>query len=1009
MKKVLLLIIALVSSCGFSNSVESPMKNMYPFNGADMQWVQSVYSSMTLDEKIGQLFMVAAYSDPTQNNAEKIKNLISQYKIGGIIFMKGSPVLQAKLTNEFQSMSKVPLSVAIDGEWGLAMRLDSTIAYPKQMQLGAITNDSLLYQMGVDIGEQCARMGIHINFAPDVDINNNPNNPVINFRSFGESKTNVAEKAFQYMQGMQSQQILTTAKHFPGHGDTDADSHKTMPTISVSKNRLDTLELYPYKYLINKNLTGIMVAHLSVPALEKNKALPSTLSPRIVTDLLRNDLHFNGLIFTDALNMKGVSAYYPDGEIEVRALEAGNDVLLFTENVPVAITAIKKAIAEGRLTEKIINDRCYRILLAKSWMKVQERNHVEEANLYNDLHKKEYLQLNKKLIQASITVVKDQKQVLPFHNLDKTKIAVVSFAKNPTTFAMGCAKYTGVKQFTLPTTGDYTAELNKVKTGLQNYSVVVLDVQGTSSFANKKYGITPSIVDMVSQIAKTSNVVLVLHANPYGLNLFTSVMNDIESVVVAYDFTTEVQRETPQVLFGALPAQGRLSVGSGGFKVGSGVMYNAIGRLRYGDPIDVGMDPTKLHDIDSIVNLFIKYGAMPGCEILVAKDGIVVYEKPFGVYSYGSHDSVTENTIYDLASVTKAAATSVSLMKLYDEGLFSLDKTLGDYLPYLRGTWKDTLKICNVLTHQSGLRPGVALVPTLIQNYNDKGMKAGCRSAQFPYRIDNSLYIKPSYALYNNAISSVQDSEHSIHVAKNVWLNNAYRDTLTRLLVESPPCPNAGVVYSDLGFYFMTDVIKNISGLSIEDFTNQNFYATLGATTMGYHPLDRFPEEQIAPTEQDEFFRKQLLRGYVHDQGAAMMGGVSGHAGLFSDANDLAKLSQMLLNKGYYGGVQYIKPETVALFTSCPYCGKGNRKGYGFDKPEIDRAKIDPTCHCTSLDSYGHTGFTGTLFWIDPEKSIIYVFLSNRVNRATPDASNTMLGDSAVRSRIQRAIYNAII
>src|SRR5574344_660987 len=383
MKKVLLLIIALVSSCGFSNSVESPMKNMYPFNGADMQWVQSVYSSMTLDEKIGQLFMVAAYSDPTQNNAEKIKNLISQYKIGGIIFMKGSPVLQAKLTNEFQSMSKVPLSVAIDGEWGLAMRLDSTISYPKQMQLGSITNDSLLYQMGVDIGEQCARMGIHINFAPDVDINNNPNNPVINFRSFGESKTNVAEKAFQYMQGMQSQQILTTAKHFPGHGDTDADSHKTMPTISVSKNRLDTLELYPYKYLINKNLTGIMVAHLSVPALEKNKALPSTLSPKIVTDLLRNDLHFNGLIFTDALNMKGVSAYYPDGEIEVRALEAGNDVLLFTENVPVAITAIKKAIAGGRLTEKIINDRCYRILLAKWWMKVQERNHVEEANLYN--------------------------------------------------------------------------------------------------------------------------------------------------------------------------------------------------------------------------------------------------------------------------------------------------------------------------------------------------------------------------------------------------------------------------------------------------------------------------------------------------------------------------------------------------------------------------------------------------------------------------------------------------
>ncbi len=467
-----------------------------------------------------------------------------------------------------------------------------------------------------------------------------------------------------------------------------------------------------------------------------------------------------------------------------------------------------------------------------------------------------------------------------------------------------------------------------------------------------------------------------------------------------------MQRETPQVLFGALPAQGRLSVGAGGFKVGTGVMYNAIGRLRYGDAIDVGMDCSKLRDIDSIVNLFMQYGAMPGCEVLVAKDGIVVYEKPFGVYSYGSKDSVTENTIYDLASVTKAAATSVSLMKLYDEGLFSLDKTMGDYLPYLEGTWKDTLKLCNVLTHQSRLRAGVSFVPSLVKNASAKGMLSGARSAQYPYRVDNSCFINSSYSFYDKAISSVQDSEHSIPVAKNVWLNNSYRDSITRLLVESPPCPKPGVVYSDLGFYMMADVIKNISGLSIEDFANQNFYAKLGASTLGYHPLNRFPEEQIAPTEEDEFFRKQLLRGYVHDQGAAMMGGVSGHAGLFSNANDLAKLSQMLLNKGYYGGEQYIKPETVELFTSCP---NGNRKGYGFDKPEPDRVKVDPTCHCTSLESYGHVGFTGTLFWIDPEKSIIYVFLSNRVNRATPDASNTMLSDSSVRARIQRAIYNAII
>ncbi len=1010
--KITLVVLALLFlNCGLLNSTESSKNASYPFSGADMQWVDSVFNTMTLDEKIGQLFMVAAYSDPKQNNSVAVKKLIEENHIGGVIFFKGSPVLQAKMTNEFQALSKIPLSVAIDGEWGLAMRLDSTISFPRQLQLGAIDkkNEYLIEEMGKEIGRQCVRMGIHINFAPVVDINNNPQNPVINTRSFGEDKENVAQKGLLYMRGMQSQKVLTTAKHFPGHGNVSSDSHYSLPLVTGTKEELENFELYPFKYLIKNDLTGVMVAHLNVPSFEKTKDLPSTLSQKIVNGKLREDLNFQGLIFTDALNMKAVSGAFPAGEVEVRALLAGNDVLEFTLDVPKAIAAIKQALATGRLKESDINDHCRRILIAKSWMKVPERTHVNLQNLNNDLNTAQARSLNRKLVQASMTVVKDAKSQLPFRQLDTKKIAVVSLKNTPSYFVKKLQKQASVSLFSVPAVSGYETKLTNTLERLRQFDVVVLDVPGSSSYPSKKYGITPAMVDIVGKIAARCNVVMVLHANPYALDYFKTVLPNVESLVVSYDFKRICQEVAAEVLFGALPATGHLPVSAGGFQAGTGLPLGSINRLRSGEPYEVGMEENTLNKIDSVVNLFIGYGAMPGCEILVAKDGVVVYEKAFGFYTYGSKDSVTETTIYDLASVTKSAATAITLMKLYDDNKFLLDKTLGDYIPWLRKTDKDTLLIADVLTHQAQLRPGVSSVPTFIKDYYEKGMKSRTRSSEYPYRLDNQLYLTKNFHYVDNAFTTTKDADHLIEVGENRYMNNAYRDTVFRLIAESPLLPKKEVVYSDLGFYLMTEAVKNISGQSIDMFTEKNFYSKLGASTLGYCPLKKFDKSQIAPTETDEYFRQQLLQGYVHDRGAAILGGVSGHAGLFSDANDLAKLLQMLLNGGEYGGEKYLDSKTIDLFTSCPFCENGNRKGYAFDKPERDSSKIDPTCRCTSRNSYGHTGFTGTLFWVDPDQSLIYIFLSNRVNRVTPDAKNTMLGDSALRPRIQKIIYDAII
>ncbi|MDR2964105.1 MAG: serine hydrolase [Bacteroidales bacterium] len=978
-----------------------------PFANVPTAWADSVLKTMTLDEKIGQLFMVAVYANPKQSNFAQTEKLIRESHIGGVIFMQSNPSEQVRYTNHFQSISKLPLLISIDGEWGLAMRLDSTISFPKQLMLGAIADNTLIYAMGAEIARQCHRMGIHINFAPSVDINNNANNPVINFRSFGELRENVAQKGLAYMTGMQDNQILTTIKHFPGHGDTDTDSHFNMPVIPHKKARLDSVEFYPFRYLIQRGATGVMVAHLYVPELEKTKNIPSTLSPAIITNILRKNMDFKGLVFTDALNMQGIAKNFPVGDREIRALLAGNDVLLFPENVAAAISEIKAAIASKRISEDIITAHCRKILIAKTWSGLTSSTFspIPLENLYKDLNTDAAKALNKKLIRAAITVAKDSKKQLPINKLETQKIAYVRFSDSQNDAFYTVAKnYTNIAKYTV-TPANAASHLPDVLKKLKDYTTVIVNLEASTAYAAKNYGISDAHIDMVSQIAKSNNVILVLHGNPYILNRLTAVVPAISSIVVGYDFTAAVQQETPQVLFGALPANGTLPVTAGGIKAGTGITLAWQKRLRYAEPFDVGMNENTLQKIDSVIQVALDAAAMPGCQVLVARKGAVVYHKAFGTVSTSSSREVESETLYDIASITKAAATTVGLMKLYDEEKFRLDAILVDYLPQAQGSDKDTLRFYNILTHQSQLPAGLPFVQNMIANFSEPGTKSKKESFEFPYKFSDGVFLSRHFAFKDSTISHEKTDLYSVPVAHKVFINPAMKDSMFTTIFNAKLLPKKQVVYSDLGFMLMAEVIKNLSNQPIDQYMETEFYHKLGAHSLCYNPLRFFSKQQITPTEHDYIFRRQLIHGYVHDPAAAMLGGVSGHAGLFSNANDLAKVFQMLLNGGTYGDTQFIKPETIQLFTSCPFCESGNRKAYGFDRPEESPKKADNTCKCTSLQSYGHTGFTGTIAWADPTYEVLYIFLSNRVN---PTADNKLLSQMNVRTTIQHIIYNAI-
>ena len=936
-------------------------------------WVDSLMQNMSIDEKIGQLFMIQAYSNKGIKHQQFITNMINKYHVGNLIFMQGTPEKQVVLNNKYQSISKIPLLIGFDGEWGLDMRLKNTYRFPWNMTLGAIQDDKLLEETGRRIGLHCKRVGIHINFAPVVDINTNPKNPIIGNRSFGENKENVTRKAIAFTKGMQKVGILANAKHFPGHGDTATDSHHTLPTINFDEYRLDSLELYPFKKMFKNDVASVMTAHLSIPALESNPKLPSSLSKNVVTKLLQEKLGFKGLIITDGLNMKGAANYSSPAEIDVAAILAGNDMLLIPQDVPASIKLIKEALLDGKLTEDRLNHSVKKILKAKYLVGLYKYTSIDVEHLSKDLNSPNDEVLHRKLIKKSITVLKNTDAILPIKNLKDKKIAYVSLGDvNGTPFINMLKNYTNVDVVS-------GKHLDILQEKLKKYNLVILGFHKSNKNPWKNYDFSDKNLVWLQEIARTNKVILNVFTSPYSLLQLKSFEN-IEGLVVSYQNSKLSQELSAQALFGAFDVQGKLPVSiKENFKEGTGEFLNKTKVLEYSIPEEAGVSSEQLSIIDKRIDTILNEKMSPGGQILVAKNGKVIYNKSFGYHTLSKNRKVKKSDIYDVASLTKILASLPMIMKADEDNKISISSTVGELLPRYKGSNKDTLMLKELLSHNGRLR---AWIPFYVNTQDEvTGENLGV------------YYRKKRTGKFN------------IKVAENLYLNTNYKDSIFKYIVNVEQRLRQGYKYSDLGYYMFKEIIEKKYNTPLNKLVDDQLFNSIGANRTTYLPLRKFDKSEIVPSEKDNYYRNQLLQGYVHDMGAAMLGGVGGHAGLFANANDIAKIMQMYLQDGFYGGKQYFKQETIEKFNKRYYEDKKVRRGLGFDKPQLN-PKVKATCGCVSDKSFGHSGFTGTYTWADPATEIVYVFLSNRTY---PSMNNKKLIESNMRTKIQEDIQNAIL
>ncbi|MEO5944700.1 MAG: glycoside hydrolase family 3 N-terminal domain-containing protein [Ferruginibacter sp.] len=953
--------------------------NITAQNDAAKSWADSVFKTLSPDEQIAQLMVVrlSTYDGKAKQAVffeDQVSDLIKKYNIGGICLFQGNPVKQATILNSLQAMAKTPILMCIDAEWGVGMRMDSVMPLPKQMMLGAMSDQNIVYRFGQIVAEQCKRIGIQVNYAPVVDVNNNPNNPVINDRSFGENKYKVASFGIAYMKGMQDDGVMACAKHFPGHGDVSVDSHLDLPVINKTMAQLDSLELYPFEKIFNAGIGSVMIAHLYIPAIDTTKNRATSLSPNNIQGLLRTTLGYEGLTFTDALEMQGVKKFFPDGEASVQSIIAGNDMLCLPGDVPLSIAKIKDAIAAGKISWTDIEGHCKKVLMAKYQYGLASLNPINTTNITADLNK-DVPTMRKVVAENAITLLANKDK--SFFPLDIEKnnkqndvayVAVGANAANAMSDRMA-ADYNAKTFYFDYTQNDSSA--NSLINDLKDYKKVVIGVSGLNRSPSAYFGISAQAVSLVSQIQQQKNSITLLFGNAYAVKNWCNA----ENLVVCYEDDSITNNIAVDMLQGKLPYKGTLPV-------------TVCDNYPSGKGVNTAVDPThhsgafifpnaKLSMIDSIANDAIEKKAIPGCVVLVAKDGKIAYEKAFGNYSNEDKRPVTIESVYDMASVTKICATTLCVMKLYEQGKLSLTKTLGDYLPWVKGTNKAGLVIEKILLHQAGL---VAYIPFYKETLDANGV--------------------PLKTIYRN----LKTDSFSIKVANNLYMRNDYEDTMYKKILDSKVGPTDKYIYSDNDFIFLGKVVQAITGLPLNEYVRREFYAPMSLTSTGFLPTQWIDTSMIVPTESEKIFRMQTVRGTVHDPGSAMFGSVAGHAGLFSNAYGLAAIMQMLLNGGTYNGKEYLQKKTIDLFTA--YHSTISRRGYGFDKPEKDNAKKEEPypCFYASPETFGHTGFTGTCVWADPEQNLVYIFLSNRVN--APDQS--LFGKMNVRPKIQDLIYQAI-
>ena len=918
-------------------------------------WADSIMSVLSPEERLGQLIIPIVGNNDTPEQRNIIKNLIEKYHVGGLLFSKGSLKSQEDLSKYGQNLSKkVPLMITTDSEWGLNMRLSDAVRFPKNMSLGCINHtykpnvpnrrDSLMYEYGLEIGRQCKAMGIAVNFAPVLDINSNPRNPVIGYRSFGDNITNVASAGLSYASGVEDAGVLAVAKHFPGHGDTDKDSHKTLPCLSHNKERMESFEMRPFEEFAKAGFGGLMVGHLEVPAIEPIQGMPSSASKKFITGYIRNKFHFNGLVFTDGLAMEGARKY-PD--FCVKSLMAGVDILL--DPIPLADQwkKLRTAVSNGILSQDDIDKKCRRVLIFKHALNcgiMPDRSAIDTQNAQT---------LSKDLYQASLVLLKHEK---PFN-------------------------------------GNTIIEVQNAKSA-------------TIAQVNQKCN------------ASKKPITLIFYTSPYNLAYYKDAINKASSVIAAHEDYCFAHEAVRNVLEGKVNIDGQLCVAIPRlFNTGDGLVINNIreAETTVNNPADsipqkpaiAEISNNALLEIDSIVNDGLQKGAFPGCQVLVAKDGKIIYNKSFGWYDETRQKKVTNESIYDLASVSKAAATLPALMIAIDEYGISIDDKMSKYVSEMRGTDKQNITIKQALFHETGMREGFPFYGMTIDSASVNGrLYSSKKDATYCILQDQNTWFNKNLTWNSQYISEKKDEQHQLQIANGMFIANSFRDEILGKTLALPLKNVGRYRYSCLNFVLLRCVIEAKTKTPLDRYLQTRLFEPLGLTSCTYNPRQNKDIDLalVVPTENDQALRRQLLHGYVHDEIAAWSGGVEGNAGLFSNATDLAKILQLMLDNGKYEGQQIISEETCKLFTTTK--SNKTRRGLGFDKPDMKVPAKSPCAEEVSGSVYGHTGYTGTCFWVDPTNRMIYIFLCNRI---CPSRTNRTLMTGDYRTRIQSVLYNRLV
>lgn len=994
MKRILFLTILFVSLTiqWVQAQVEPVMTYKLKNDKLCQAWVDSIFNKLSTKEKVGQLFVYTIAPVQTKANLNLLEQAVSTHKVGALLFSGGELSNQAYLTNEAQKKAKVPLMITFDGEWGIAMRLKNTPKFPRNGILGAIQQDQLIYEYGKEVARQCRELGVHVNFAPVADVNINPKNPVINTRSFGEIPQNVADKVVLYSSGLESGGVLSVSKHFPGHGDTETDSHHSLPYLPFDKARLDSVELFPFKRAIDSGLGGVMVGHLEIPTLEPKKGLPSSQSHNIVTGLLKEELGFKGLVFTDALAMKGANSQ----NVSLQALKAGNDLVLTPSfNIKKEIEAVLKALDSGEISQEEIDQKCKKVLTYKYALGLAKEQNIKLSGLEQRINTPEAEQLIRELNKAAVVLVTDHNQLLPLPK-ELEKLAWVHIGKTGEDELIKKQLPPSIKIESFNIANYTTAnQQQKLLDSLSTYRRIVITADATitnqTSLLNKFRNDLPAIV------------ILLTDKKPFE-KVAPSLKNS-STLVWGQGNQPEIKEVIGQALVGNASLTGKLPFSIGTvYTAGQGIdlllhkPYTAL-------PKELGFNEEILTQIDSIVLDAIKEKAFPGCQVLVLKEGIKIYDKNFGTQQGENSPRITSQSMYDIASLTKTSGTLLAMMKLYDKGLYNLSDKISKFLPYLKNTNKANISIRELLLHESGLLPSLSIYLEIVDKDSYPGhLLRGSKSANHTVRLGSSTWGNPKFKFQKKWISTQESTPYLWPLGDKYWLNYASKQLVLDKIIDTN-LRSKSYRYSCLGFILLHQMVESIVNMPMDQFLNQEFYRPMGLKHIAYQPLKYFPKETIVPSNEDRFLRKTTLQGEVHDELAAFMGGVSGNAGLFANATDIGAIHQMILNQGEWEGKQYLSKETCRLFTTTK--SRTSRRGLGFDKPTQPTTSAGNPCASEApLSTYGHTGFTGTCTWVDPDNELVFVFLSNRTY---PNVYPNILYRLNIREKIQQVIYKAFI